>query len=889
MRRIIVKRLSKSIARAALAALLIVSLVGCQTTAKKAAEPIPAAPAVAPAPEKPAEVPAPAPAPVKEEAPAPVKAEVPAPVETPKAAPAPVAQEPAKPTSDYPYGVNTIVRNTQGDKEFDLFVVHTNDINGNFQGEAGGLSLGQFATLANIGKQITDNYLVLNAGNMGVTEANALQVAKALDAAGYDAYTPQTIQLATGIEGTEKAAALSANALDANGYLLETPYQVYDFNGFKVAVVGLTMPKDVDGVSFTSDVIVANAQTALDIADKLVDYIIVLTDAPDTGDLSSQFLAENLKGIDLIVDSGDTVSAKIVGDTEIVHADADLMSIGVVQLHVKDGKVVATYPMSVPADAITDPADSALVQQYASIIAGAGYDPKVAVPDDQVVAGLLPYPYGVQLIEKNTKGDKTFDLIVVHTNDVHARVVPQDGGMGYAKLGTLLNAGRSITDNMLVLDAGDTTHGTNFANLFQGETVDALLEELGYDAIAPGNHDFNYGTDHLVEMANIAATNGGTLRVLSANVKKNGKLLFQPYQLYDFNGFKVGVIGLSTPDTLVTSNPKNTEGVDFSQDDFYGTVQKMVDLVKKYADFIIVDGHIGLDPTGPSGITSDQIAEKVKGIDLFVDGHSHTVLKSGDQVGDTLIVSTGEYLKNVGVVDILVKDGKAVSKTAMLIQASDVLEPEKSDLAKQFGVTSVPDDPQITATIESINKDLNVQLNKVIAVIPEDLDGERAHVRTRKTNLSKMIVDAITKDSGADFTITNGGGIRASLKSGKVTRGDVMNVLPFTNVVYVCEIKGSDVYAALEHGYSKLPETAGSYAQTDLQVVYSKYAKPGNRIKRVLLNGQLIDKDATYKVATNDFMAAGGDGYTMFGNVVSRGKMLSDVFMEYLSENYPVK
>ena len=184
MRRIIVKRLSKSIARAALAALLIVSLVGCQTTAKKAAEPIPAAPAVAPAPEKPAEVPAPAPAPVKEEAPAPVKAEVPAPVETPKAAPAPVAQEPAKPTSDYPYGVNTIVRNTQGDKEFDLFVVHTNDINGNFQGEAGGLSLGQFATLANIGKQITDNYLVLNAGNMGVTEANALQVAKALDAAG---------------------------------------------------------------------------------------------------------------------------------------------------------------------------------------------------------------------------------------------------------------------------------------------------------------------------------------------------------------------------------------------------------------------------------------------------------------------------------------------------------------------------------------------------------------------------------------------------------------------------------------------------------------------------------------------------------------------------------
>ncbi len=883
MRRIIVKRLSKSIARVALSALLIVSLVGCQTTVKKEAEPIPAAPVVVPVEEKPAPAVEKEPTPVQEKAPAPA----PASAATPSLEPAPAAE--VKPESEYPYGVNTIVRNTKGDKEFDLFVIHTNDMRGNFQGEAGGLSLGQFSTLSHIGKEITDNYIILNSGDIGITEANAMDVAKAIDAAGYDAYTPQTIQLASGIQGTEKAVALSANALDENGYLVETPYQVYDFNGFKVAVVGLTMPKDVDGLSFTSDLIIANAQAALDIARQVVDYVIVLTDASENGELSSIFIAENLKGIDLIIDSGEKVSAVNVGDTKIVHADADLLSVGVVQLHVKDGKVVATWPMSVPSDAITNPADSPLVQQFAQVIAAAGYDPNAAVPEDETVASLLPYPYGVTLIEKNTSGEKTFDLIVVHTNDVHGRVLPQDGGMGYAKLATLLNAGRSITDNILVLDAGDTTHGTNFANLFQGETVAALLVELGYDAIAPGSHDFNYGQEHLVEMARLAPSNGGTLRVLSANIKKDGKLLFQPYQIYDFNGFKVGVIGLTTPDTLVTSNPNDIKGLSFSQDDFYGTVQKMVDLVRRYADFIIIDGHVGLDANGPSGITSDKIAQKVQGIDLFVDGHSHCALPNGEQVGDTLIVSAGEYLKNVGVVDVFVKDGKAENKSAMLVQASDVMEPEKSALAKQYGITSVPDDPAVTASIESINKNLSVQLNKVIGSISENLDGEKDHVRTRKTNLSKMIVAAITQESGADFTIINGGEIRASLNAGKITRGDVLNVLPFTNVVYVCEIKGSDVYAALEHGYSKLPEISGGYAQTDLQVVYSKFAAPGNRIKRVILNGKLIDKDATYKVATNDFMAAGGDGYTMFGNVISRGKMLSDVFMEYLAENYPAK
>ena len=155
-----------------------------------------------------------------------------------------------------------------------------------------------------------------------------------------------------------------------------------------------------------------------------------------------------------------------------------------------------------------------------------------------------------------------------------------------------------------------------------------------------------------------------------------------------------------------------------------------------------------------------------------------------------------------------------------------------------------------------------------------------------------LICQAMTAESGADFTIVNGGGIRASLSAGPVTIGNVNDVLPFTNIITVCSITPAGVYEALEHGYSLLPEQNGAFSQTDLSVVYSASAPAGERIKKVILNGTVLDRNDTvteYKVATNDFMAAGGDGYTMFGNVLSEGSMLNEVFMDYISGLYPVR
>lgn len=551
----------------------------------------------------------------------------------------------------------------------------------------------------------------------------------------------------------------------------------------------------------------------------------------------------------------------------------------------------AEQPAPAQEVVVAEPAKEEVVQEKTEEVVAPEKTEKVVAQEktEEVVVPQEPkveYPFGIEPIVKSDNGSKVFDLFVVHTNDVHGRVEATDSNIGYSRLSTMLQVARSITDNILLLDAGDTTHGTNIVNMFKGETAGVLLDMLGYDAIAPGNHDFNYGVQRLVEAAKLA-NQYSNLKVLSANVTDdNGNLLFQPYQIYVFNGFKVAVIGLTTPDTALMTHPKNVEGVNFMSDVVVQNAQAAVDMAHKYADYVIVLGHVGSDASSVSGVTSQLICENINGIDLFVDGHSHTMLPQGNRVNGTLIVQAGEYMENLGVVDILVKNNKAVSENAFLIKASDVADPANSELATQYGITSVPEDPKVVSYISSQQARLDAVYNEVIANVPFKLDGERENVRTKQTNLSSMITKAMTEASGADFTITNGGGIRASIDAGDVTIGEVITVLPFTNIVTVCEIKGSDVYAALEHGYSNLPTTAGSFSQTDLKVVYNKYAKPGKRIIRVILNGKAIDKNATYRVATNDFMAAGGDGYTMFGNVVAEGDLLSDVLINYLKANY---
>ena len=905
------KRLSRSLITTLLVTLLAFAFIGCQTTPEvEAIEP--AAPVVEPV--------AP-PAPVVEEVEAPVVEPV---VEAPPveevAAPAEVVVERKAPTEDM------VVKSDDRFTEFDLYIAHTNDVMGDLEG---GIGYAKLATGVNYGRSLTNKTLLLDAGN--VASGNPMveyywgePAGAMLDLLGYDAVAPGPADFAYGADYLVQAArfaeantdlkVLSANVLNARGEWVFQPYQLYYYNGFVVAVAGVTAPPaDTEGLSFLHPAVIESAQYAVDQAREMADFVVLLGNIGNVNGITSEVIAQNIDGIDLIVDGAAAkapAGGKRVGDTVIVNAGAKLSSVGVVEVHVKDNAATRVTPLRITSGDVNNPAQSALAQWagisyvpedaavrgYIDAVKGAyakATAPKPAAPKAEpvveaaevAVEAVVPAAPAVDedVMVKSNDGQKNFYLYVVHTNDVHGRI-EADPGVGYANLATLVNMGRSVTNKNLLLDAGDVSHGTLLTNLFEGETAAVLLDMLGYDAVVPGNHDFNYGKERLIEAAKIAEQYSD-LRVLAANVlDEQGKMVFQPYQLYYFDGFTVGVIGATTPDTETKTHPKNVEGLSFMSDEVVYGAQAMVDEVRDRADYVIVLAHLGLDEDGSYGVTSRMLAENVKGIDLIVDGHSHTVLENGQRVGDTLIVSAGEYMKQVGLVEIAVRNGEAVGETAVLISAEDVADPSKNDYAKMLGITEVTPDPQVTAYVESQKARLEQITNEVVAYTPVYLDGERNNVRTKPTNLGNMIAKAMVEATGADVAFTNGGGIRASIPAGEVTRGDIITVLPFNNTVVVVEVTGQDIYDALEWGYSRLPESNGGFPQTaNMGIVYSRFSDPGNRIKRVLINGKVVDRSATYTLATNDFMAAGGDGYTMLNRpIVMYGVGLDEVLTDYM-------
>ena len=863
-----------------------------------------------------------------------VKVELPA-----KTEPAPVVavveevKAPEMPKRNPPTA-DMVVKSNDRFEEFDLYIAHTNDVMGALE-EGPGIGYAKLATGVKFGRSLTDKTLLLDAGNVAsgtamVEKYYGEPAGTLLALLGYDAVAPGPADFAYGAAYLKSVAqfaaentdikVLSANVLNAKGEWVFQPYQLYYYNDFVVGVVGVTAPPaDTEGLSFLDPAIVANAQYAVNELRKVADFVVVLGSIGNVNGITSEVIAENVKGIDLIVDGKGAMApagGKKVGSTVIVSAGEMMSSVGLVEVHVKNDKATTVTPIRITAKDVQNPKASPLAKavgittipadkevagyissvknSYARSIelvkvelpAKAEPAPVVAVVEEVkapvVVEAKMP-DVPKDVIVKSNDGEKNFNLYVVHTNDVHGRI-EANPGVGYANLATLLKMGRSVTDKNLVLDAGDVTHGTLLTNLFEGETAGVLLDLLKYDAVAPGNHDFNYGKDRLIEAAKFA-NEYTDIKVLSANVlDANKNMVFQPYQLYYFDGFTVGVVGLTTPDTETKTHPKNVEGLSFMSDEVVYGAQALIDEVKSKADYVIVLGHIGLDADGSYNVTSKMIAENIKGIDLFIDGHSHTVLENGLRVGDTLIVQAGEYMEYVGLVEIQVRNGKAVNENSYLISADQVADPSTSDLAKAVGITKIAPDAEVTAYVASQKAKVESITKEVVAYTPVLLEGERADVRTRPTNLGNMIADAMVEATGADVALTNGGGIRASIKAGNVSRGDIITVLPFNNVVVVVEVTGQDIYDALEWGYSKLPESNGGFPQTsNMRIVYSRFSDPGNRIKRVLINGKSVDKNATYTLATNDFMAAGGDGYTMLDRKVTMyGRGLDEVLTDYM-------
>ncbi len=430
-------------------------------------------------------------------------------------------------------------------------------------------------------------------------------------------------------------------------------------------------------------------------------------------------------------------------------------------------------------------------------------------------------------------------ITIIHTNDTHSRVTD---GIGFGKIAAMVKEQKAKNPNTLVLDAGDTFHGQTIATLVKGESIVRIMNAIGYDAMTPGNHDFNYGYERLVELTKMAA-----FPVLSANVKQaDNRPLLTPYIIKEVDGVKVGIFGLSTPETTFKTHPKNVEGLTFA--DPVTVAKDMVAELKDKVDVIVALAHIGLDAT--SDVTSEEIAIAVPEIDLIIDGHSHTVLTEGKTVGSTLIASTGEYNANVGVVELTFTDDKLTTKQAKLMSKD--------------AMASAPDEA-VAAAIKTITDEQKPILEQVIGSTPVKLEGAREVVRKGESNLGNLITDAMVSITGADVALTNGGGIRASIELGEVTKGEVITVLPFGNYIVTKKIKGADIKAALELGTKGYPGLVGGFPHVSGMTYTIDMTRPaGDHIASVMVDGQPLVMDQEYILATNDFMADGGDNYTMF-------------------------
>lgn len=471
----------------------------------------------------------------------------------------------------------------------------------------------------------------------------------------------------------------------------------------------------------------------------------------------------------------------------------------------------------------------------------------------------------------NLNLSNTKKITIVHTNDTHSRVVDTDENFGFSKISTVVKQLKAENPNVLVLDAGDTLHGMPIVNVSKGQNAIKILDAVGYDFMTLGNHDFNYGYKRLLELKD-----NSKVKMLDANVlDADGNYLFTPYEIINMDDTKVAIFGLSTPETAYKTSPANVEGITFA--DPIEVSKKMVAELKDKSDIIIALTHIGLDES--SVITSNQLAENVDGIDIIIDGHSHTILEQGKTVNDTLIAQTGEYDKNLGIVNIEIANNKIVKKEASLMSAKD-----STDIEKDEAVENV---------INDIQKENEVVFSEVVTKTDIYLDGERENVRRQETNLGNLSADAVRDATSADIAFVNGGGIRTSIEAGDITKGKIAELFPFGNTIKVKKINGEGLIKVLENSVKGYPATQGAFLQVSgLKFSFDESKPEGNRVTDVqILNSEQnyvpIDKASDYTVAINDFMAIGGDDYDMFINcpIVGEFGTYEEIFANYLDKN----
>lgn len=529
-----------------------------------------------------------------------------------------------------------------------------------------------------------------------------------------------------------------------------------------------------------------------------------------------------------------------------------------------------------------------------------------------------------------------WNLVLLHVNDVHSHLD------GLAKVATLVEEARAQQPQLLFLHAGDQFLGTLYFTVHKGLADAEVLNLLGVSAMALGNHEFDEGPKGLASFADIV-----NFPLLSANCDVSNEPLLagkiRPYVVLEVAGEQVGIIGLITPDTAWASSPG--PNVTFT-DPILAARSAVSDLSGRGVEVIILLSHLGWN----KDIT---LAQSVVGIDVIVGGHSHTLpaeyptlvekkllnvntatrgeLEGLPGIGPAIAQRIIEWREAKGpfqrVEDLLQVPGIGPARLAAIRDLASVRDEPARTLIVQAGeyaqylgqlslsfdalgnvvawegkllpTKDVPAHPGVEKKLAAFREAIETLKGKRIGETQVYLEGERTKVRSEETNLGNLIADAIlwkAQPAGAQMALWNGGGIRASLPPGPITFGDCMQILPFGNYIVVLELTGEQILKALENGVSQVEGLKGRFPQVaGLRFVWDPSKAPGSRVEKVEVfregSWQPLELQATYLLATSNFLAAGGDGYTMFleaKNSWNLGFVDYEVLAEYVQAHSPV-
>ena len=495
----------------------------------------------------------------------------------------------------------------------------------------------------------------------------------------------------------------------------------------------------------------------------------------------------------------------------------------------------------------------------------------------------------------------TGKTVILHSNDVHGAIDL------YAAMASLKADYEAQGAEVILADAGDYSQGTVYVSVHKGADAVTMMNATGYDVATIGNHEFDYGYAQLAENMKAAK-----FKVLCADVLgADGKTIFDANTIIEKGGVKIGFFGLETPEAQTKANPKLIEGLKFlagkDGSELYNCAAAQVaDLKAKGADLVVCLAHLGIDGSSEP-YTSYDLAKNVKGIDFIIDGHSHSVITAGPN-GEA-IQSTGTAFANIGVITI-----DNATKQIVGNELKGIWHKEEVEGKDVTVVDYKTRDEKVAAAAKAIIDPIDQAYGEKFAVSKVTLNGAKAPDGNRdsETNLGDLITDAMLWKIRSDATIkvpvenvvaiTNGGGIRATVKAGDITKKDINTVLPFGNTLAVVYVTGAELLEALEASTFCTPESLGGFPQaagvTFMVKTYEKYdANPDpypkstyygpKSIQRVTIdnvNGKAFDPTATYAVVTNNFVAGGGDTYHAFAAATDQfdtGLPLDEVVMEY--------